>query len=165
MWFGRWLSMNSTLDRNRLDPAEFNPRDQESLERLNDLLAGARSNPSLYVSSEEQIELPAPLFKLLKRVAHSLKEGKAIILIPETESLTTQAAAEFLGVSRPYLIQLLNENKITYHRVGTHRRIYLKDVHQFMRERDKARHDALDKLNDAVEKAGFYEGAKLDDPR
>lgn len=157
--------MNSPLDRNRLDPSEFNPRDQKSLERLNDLLVGVRGNPLLYVSGEEQIEIPAPLFKLLKRVAHSLREGKPIILIPETESLTTQAAADFLGVSRPYLIQLLNENKIAYHRVGTHRRIYLKDVHQFMRERDKARHDALDQLNDAVEKAGLYEGVIPDDPR
>ncbi|HTR43727.1 MAG TPA: helix-turn-helix domain-containing protein [Pseudomonadales bacterium] len=156
--------MNSTLNRNRLDPAEFNNRDQKSLERLNDALVGIRGRPSLCVKSE-QIELPEPLFKLLKRIALSLKEGKPVILIPETENLTTQAAANLLGISRPYLIQLLNDKKIPYHRVGTHRRLYLKDINRFMHERDHARHDALDKLSDAVEKAGLYEGAAHDDSR
>lgn len=156
--------MNSTFNRNRLDPAEFNPRDQKSLKRLNDILPGIRGRPSLCVSNEE-IELPEPIFKLLKRVAISLKEGKPVILIPETESLTTQAAANFLGMSRPYLIKLLNDKKIPYHRVGTHRRIYTRDIYQFRHERDHARHDALDKLSEAVEKAGLYEGAAQDDPR
>jgi excisionase family DNA binding protein len=156
--------MSSTLNRHRLYAADFNPHEQESLERLNIMLAGVRGTPSLRLSSEEQTELPEPLFKLLKRVALALKEGKPIILIPETESLTTQAAANLLGVSRPYLIQLLNENKLKHHRVGTHRRIYLKDIYHFKGQRDHARHEALDKLSDAVEKAGHYEG-ELDDPR
>lgn len=157
--------MNETFDRNRVDPAEFNSRDRKSLAKLNDALAGIREKPSLYVSSEVQIELPEPLFKLLKRIALSLKEGKPVILIPETESLTTQAAANILGVSRPYLIQLLNDNKIHFHRVGTHRRIYLKDIFKFKHDRDQARHNALDELSDAVEKAGLYEGAAKDDSR
>jgi excisionase family DNA binding protein len=157
--------MNVVIDKNRIDPSEFSSRDQESLEKLNELLLGVKGKASLFISSDEHIEIPPPLFKLLKRVAHALVEGKPVILIPETESLTTQAAADFLGVSRPYIIQLLNENKIPYHRVGTHRRLYLKDVHQFMRERDKSRHEALDKLNDEVEKAGLYDGESPDDPR
>ena len=157
--------MNSTFDRNRLDPAEFNQQDQAILEKLNTALTGARGRLSVCFSSEDQIELPAPLFRLLKRVAHSLREGKPIILIPETESLTTQAAANFIGVSRPYLIRLLNEKKINFHRVGTHRRIYLKDINDFLRARDQARHSALDGLNDLVEKSGFYEGRPPDDSR
>jgi len=155
--------MNATFDRNRLDPAEFNSRDQKSLEKLNNFLRGVRGQPLSCMSGDEPIDLPEPLVKLLKRVALALKEGKPIILIPETENLTTQAAADFLGVSRPYLIQLLNERKINFHKVGTHRRIYLKDVHRFMNERDQARHGALDKLNDEIEKAGFYEEAVKDD--
>lgn len=157
--------MTATLDRNRLDPAEFNPHDQKSLERLNNMLAGGRGRPSLCLNDEEQIEIPEPLFKLLKRVALCLKEGKTIILIPETESLTTQAAANLLSVSRPYLVQLLNGKRIPYHRVGTHRRIYLKDIYQFKIKRDQARHEALDKLSEDVEKAGLYEGESGHDPR
>src|ERR1700739_4891249 len=113
--------MSAALNRNRLDPADFNPHDQESLEKLNDVLVGTHGRHLLCVNSEEQIELPEPLVKLLKRVALFISEGKPISVIPESESLTTQAAANLLGVSRPYLIQLLNEKKIRYHRVGTHR--------------------------------------------
>jgi excisionase family DNA binding protein len=148
--------MNAALDRNRLDPSQFNEADQASMERLNDVLVGTHERPSLCVSSEEFV-LPEPLFKLMKRVVLALKEGKPVILIPETESLTTQAAADFLGVSRPFLIDLLNHKKIPHHKVGTHRRIYLKDLHSFMRERDRARHEALDELNDKIEKADLYE--------
>jgi len=156
--------MNATLDRNRLDPSQFNAEDMASMERLNDLFVGGREKPSLCVSSEE-FELPEPLFKLMKRVVLALKEGKPIILIPETESLTTQAAANFLGVSRPFLIELLNQNKIPHHRVGTHRRVYVKDLNNFMRERDRARHTALDDLSDQIEKANLYEKTLSDDPR
>jgi excisionase family DNA binding protein len=157
--------MRSTLNVNRLDPADFNAHEQESLERLNRVLPGIRGAPSLRLNNEEQIELPEPLFKLLKRIAVALKEGKPVILLPESESLTTQAAANLLGVSRPFLIQLLNEKKVKYHRVGTHRRIYIKDLNQFKSQRDQARHEALDKLSDEVEKAGLYEGEIPDDPR
>lgn len=101
----------------------------------------------------------------MKRIVLALKEGKPIILIPETESITTQAAADFLGVSRPFLIELLNQNRIPHHRVGTHRRIYLKDLNNFMRERDRARHLALDELSNEVEKADLYEKILSDDPR
>jgi excisionase family DNA binding protein len=158
--------VNSNLDRNRVDPAEFSPTDRASLERLNTVLIGVHGkHHSLCLSTdgENRVDLPEPLFKLLKQVARSLKEGKPIVLIPETESLTTQAAANFLGMSRPFLIQLLNEGKIQFHRVGTHRRIYLKDLNEFMRNRDASRHEALDRLNDEIEKAGLYEAGTLND--
>ena len=157
--------MNATLDKNRLDPSQFNEADQASVERLNRFLVGTREKPCLRAASEEEFELPEPLFKLIKRVVLALKEGKPIVLIPETESLTTQAAADALGVSRPFLIELLNQGKIPHHRVGTHRRVYLKDLNNFMRERDRARHEAIDKLSDEVEKANFYEEAPPDDSR
>lgn len=156
--------MSATLDKNRLDPSQFNEEDQASVERLNAFLVGTHGRPCLRVNSEE-FELPEPLFKLMKRIVLSWKEGKPIILIPETESLTTQAAADFLGVSRPFLVELLNQNKIPHHRVGTHRRVYLKDLHGFMRERDRVRREALDKLSDEIEKADFYEKIPQDNAR
>ena len=74
--------------------------------------------------------------------------------MPEDEAFTTQAAAQFLGMSRPYLLRLLDAGKIPFHRVGTHRRIMFCDLRAYQMQRDKERRAALDALADAVKEAG-----------
>ncbi|HWC01068.1 MAG TPA: excisionase family DNA-binding protein [Bryobacteraceae bacterium] len=72
--------------------------------------------------------MPAPLYHLLKDIVRSLEKGRSLVLMPEEQQLTTQRAAELLGMSRPYLIQLLDAGEMPYHLVGKHRRIALRDV-------------------------------------
>jgi excisionase family DNA binding protein len=49
--------------------------------------------------------------------------GMLMIVVPQTQRLTTQEAADFLGVSRPTLVKLLEKGKIPYDQPGRHRRI------------------------------------------
>jgi excisionase family DNA binding protein len=60
--------------------------------------------------------------------------------------LTTSQAADLLGVSRPTVIKLLDEGKIPYERIGTHRRIQLRDVLYFREERREEQYRALDEM-------------------
>jgi len=102
-------------------------------------------------------DIPKALFNHLSRMVRLMSEKRAVVTIPEDESLTSQAAADYLGMSRQHFVDLLENKRIPFHKVGTHRRVRLKDVLVFEKQRDKDRHDTLDRLAKKVEDAGMYD--------
>lgn len=98
------------------------------------------------------LRLPPKVLRLFADMLGSLAQGKAVAIMPKDLDLTTQEAAMFLNVSRPYLVKLLEEGKIPFHKVGSHRRIKLDDVVRYRDERQKISRTALDALaNEAQE--------------
>ena len=92
------------------------------------------------------VDLPPSLgFLLLDLFAH-VARGQMVTFVPYGAELTTQEAADVLNVSRPFLIKLLEQEKIPFHKVGSHRRISMTDVLKYKEQRDKSRSNALDKL-------------------
>lgn len=83
--------------------------------------------------------------------------GQTVAVVPEERELTTQQAANFLNVSRPYLIKLLEQGKIPYIQVGSHRRINFDDLKKYKQQRDENRRKLLDELIAASQEMGFYE--------
>lgn len=75
-----------------------------------------------------------------------MANGDAITLIPIHAELTTQQAAEILSVSRPFVIKLLEERKLPFKMVGTHRRILFKDLQEYKKKIDEERLKTLDEL-------------------
>ena len=61
-----------------------------------------------------QIQLPARVHNLLLSIVKNLEAGKVISIVPEHQQLTTQQAANLLGVSRPFLIGLIENNEIPF---------------------------------------------------
>ncbi|WP_432981612.1 helix-turn-helix domain-containing protein [Dactylosporangium sp. CA-233914] len=92
----------------------------------------------------DQVELPVEVYRAVRQVVEALQQGLAVTVAPQTQTLTTQQAADLLGVSRPTVIKLLDGGKISFERSGTHRRILLRDLLAYRQQRRAEQYDALD---------------------
>jgi excisionase family DNA binding protein len=95
---------------------------------------------------EETIDLPAAAVKLLQAILEDMASGRAVMIVPQNAELTTQQAADFLNVSRPFLVGLLEQKKLPFRLVGTHRRVRFEDVLRFKENIDAERRKVLDQL-------------------
>lgn len=96
--------------------------------------------------SDEVIELPALAVRLLVNLLAEMASGNAVTLIPVHAELTTQQAADLIGVSRPFMISQLEAGKIPFRKVGTHRRIPFLDLMAYKQRMHSDRNKALDAL-------------------
>ena len=134
--------------------SQTSEHDRELLEKLEDVINGDE-RPVLLGREGAHIQFPEPLFHVLTKAVRMMASGQAVMLLSENEEFTTQAAANHLGMSRPHLIKLLDRDEIAFHYVGTHRRIYLKNLKEFEVKRDRSRRQSLDTLADKVIEAGL----------
>jgi len=113
--------------------------------------------PALIGTDRDSIPLPESIYNILLQVLSYLRQGKGVSVIPIMQELTTQHAANLLGMSRPFLVDLLKQGEIPFHKVGTHRRIYRKDVLDYQAKRDKNRKRILGKIAKRAVAEGDYD--------
>ena len=106
---------------------------------------------------ENRIELPRSVYEALLGIVENMLAGRAVAVVPETELLSTQAAADFLGVSRQFLVTELEAGKVPFQQVGTHRRIYFADVLNYAKTRAKEKRASIDRIAQRMEELGIYE--------
>jgi len=137
----------------RIDSSSFKGGQVQELANI----LKSKNLPALVDSDGKRTELPKPIFEMLADVVEQIQKGRSIIMMPEDETFTTQAAANFLGVSRQHLVNLLEDGKIDFHHVGTHRRVNFKDLRAYKKERDGKRREGLNELFKEVSEAGKYD--------
>lgn len=98
------------------------------------------------VDGDEEITVPVSAMKMLVDILAYMAEGEAVTLIPQHAELTTQQAADFLNVSRPFFVKLLEEGKLAFHKVGSHRRVYFRDLVVYREQSMDQRRKKLDEL-------------------
>lgn len=143
------------------EPVVAAASDQGLLEEIEALLGRVTEDdrvaqrPRLVGPDGEAIELPEPIFRLLRQIVPHLKKGHALSLVPLHKELSTQQAADLLNVSRPFLIGLLERGEIPYTRVGKHRRIKFEHLIAYKRARDAGRRKTLRRLTQLGQEFGL----------
>jgi len=125
----------------------------------------ARETPERIALVEEKadgsdfarLEVPPATLRLLSQVLALMARQQTFVLYPESSELTTKQAAELLGVSRPFLIGVLEAGAIPHRKIGRHRRVLMKDVLAYKKTMQVDRRSALDELVKASEDAGGYD--------
>lgn len=131
---------------------------EQPLDKLYDLLTQT-SSESITISRAggEHMVLPRAILEVLSDVVNAMAQGQAVIIAPVHQLLTTQEAADLLGISRPTFVKLLEKGEIPYERPGRHRRVRLVDVLDYRNRRSTQRRAALDRMVEIAEKSGMYE--------
>ena len=140
-----------------LEPIEANDSEQPALNKIKGVLNNGKSVPQLVGPDGECIELPKSVFQVLRQIVFHMMHGRAIFIVPEDKQLTTQEAADILGVSRPFLIKLLDEHKIPFIKVGRHHRILFRDLMRYKKERDTEREKTLEEIAQISQELGLYD--------
>ncbi len=132
--------------------------DQQERRRLKEIeQLIARSQPRLVGADGENVEIPQPLYEVLLAAAKALRQGKAVSIVPTSDELTTQQPADFLNVSRPFLIRLLDHREIPRRMVGMHRRISFDDLLRYRAKRSADRRKVLTQLTEEAQDLGIFE--------
>jgi len=105
----------------------------------------------------ERIKIPLNALKLLAKILKETSQGKPISIVPIATEITTQAAAELLGCSRPHLVKLLEKGKIKFTKIGKHRRIKYQDVLEYKKNIKAEQRKLLIEIMKADEESGLYD--------
>ena len=107
--------------------------------------------------AEVEAEIPAVAVRLLADVLARMAEGQTVTLIPLHAELSTQQAADLLGVSRPYFVKLLEQGKLPFRKVGEQRRVRYSHLLRYLEAERRETRRAVDELVALSEEMGLYE--------
>ena len=141
------------------EPIRADAAESRLLEILREALeapGGGASAARLLAADGRPLELPQSVYQVLVETVRELAEGNAVAVLPVRAELTTQEAGDLLGVSRPYVIKLIEQGTIPCTATaGNHRRLRLSDVLAYRRLRDEERRAALDEMSAEAERLGL----------
>ena len=128
-------------------------------ESLDELLEQMNTQPTTTLAgpSGEHLVLPPEVFAVLRDVVEAMSHGHAVTIAPLHQRLTTQEAADLLGVSRPTLVKILESGEIDFEQPGRHRRVRLSDVLAYRQRRSTQRRESLDHMVEIADESGMYE--------
>lgn len=104
-----------------------------------------------------QATMPAGAVRALAEVLEQMAKGGPVTLVPMEAELSTQQAADLMGVSRPYFVKLLEDGKIPFRKVGDQRRIPYGALLRYVHEYQTNAMEALEEMTAEAQRLGLYD--------
>lgn len=118
------------------------------------LLSAELRRPIAVRTDAGYLSLPPTAVAAIEHLLRELAGGARVLVVAEDAELTTQQAADLLGLSRTFVARLVDEGKLPAHMAGTHRRIRVVDAVAYARRR-AARLAGVDAVADANRSIGL----------
>ncbi|MFW7382162.1 MAG: helix-turn-helix domain-containing protein [Oligoflexus sp.] len=124
---------------------------EQALQALVPLLKVLNKDSSLSLTftndgKQRNVGIPMAAFVMFEEILRCMSEGQAITLIPQNKYFTTQEAADFLNVSRPYVVKLLEKGEIPFVKIGKHRRVKATDLFDYAKKQNLQTEQSLEEL-------------------
>lgn len=107
------------------------------------------------VSDAPVLELPPQALRFFADMLGMMARQQPIVLMPQKHELTTQEAAAFLNVSRPFVIKEIETGRLTCRKVGRHRRVEIQELQRYQQAQRDASERALQELADMAQENGM----------
>lgn len=155
--------MSTTQDRTRrLKPSEMSEGELEMARAahrcIGESLDRARA-ATIRLTSEDgelpPVELPTKALRLIGEVLGALSERKSVTVVSAKREMTTVEAANYLHVSRPFVIREIEAGRLPHRMVGTHRRVQFEDLHAYKQQMVANQRDALRQLSEDANALGL----------
>lgn len=154
--------MNILIEKTSSAPAEMSSAEIEMAHAAQRCIMEAldRSRPATITltttdGKESPIELPPTSLRLIGQLLGLMSERRGFTLIPAKQEFSTVEAANFLNVSRPFIIKEIKADRLPHRMVGTHRRIAIEDLMKYAQEMRKRQEKALERMADNARELGL----------
>jgi excisionase family DNA binding protein len=101
------------------------------------------------------VELPPKALRMVADMLGMMAQRQPVVLLPQKMELSTQDAASFLNVSRPFVVKQIEQGRLRCRKVGRHRRILFEDLMAYQQALHEETENALQALADQAQTLGL----------
>ena len=101
------------------------------------------------------VQVPPQALRFIAQILGALSERRPVMLVPSRQEMSTVEAANYLNVSRPFVIKEIEQGRLPHRMVGTHRRITFEDLAAYGERMRANQNAALDRLAQNAQELGL----------
>jgi excisionase family DNA binding protein len=154
--------MSTTIDRDRLVPPTLNDRETEMVKTAERMIMACLDHSraaTITIESDDgsspSVQVPPQILRVLGQTLGLMARHQPIMFVPEKQELSTVEAANFLNVSRPFVIKEIEAGRWVHRMVGTHRRIKFSDLLEYAKSARVKQQEALDRKAENARELGL----------
>lgn len=135
-------------------PKKLPAQQRQAEQSLKSLKKSRSSKGSVYLTVSKDsspISIPSVAVSYLEQILEHMAKGQHVEIVSGSQTMTTQQAADFMNVSRPHVVKLMETGALPFTKVGKHRRIDFKDLDTYHTAQKKRARKALQKLADSAQ--------------